>query len=137
MEGFETLFQFVTLGTAVMTLACVMLTAGFKTVVETIWPHIKKAADENDPSKTYKIPIARWWSRVILPAIPVVLGGLMGLLPIDMLFGSIEDKGSRIFYGMVVGWLSTTFYKIIKKMIETKTGVKFPSTGISEPPPKG
>jgi len=136
MEGFETLFQFVTPGTAVMTLACVMLTAGIKTVVETIWPYLKKAADENATGKTYKTPVARWWSRVILPAVPVVLGGLMGLLPVNYLFGSVQDHGSRIFYGMVVGWFSTTSYKIIKKLIETKTGVKLPSTGISEPPPK-
>jgi len=126
VEGYQALTQFFTLGTAIIALTCVMVTAGAKGLVENIWPHLKKAADENHKDVTYKTPLARWWGRVILPAIPVVLGGLMGFLPLEYLFSAIEDKGSRVFYGLVVGWLSTTIYKIVKKAIAQKTGVELP-----------
>lgn len=126
MEGYQALTQFFTLGTAIIALACVMATGVVKRLVENIWPYLKKAADENAKGVTFKTPMARWWSRVILPSISVVMGGVLGVIPADYLFGAVGDRSSRVFYGLVVGWLSTTIYKIIKKVIEKRTGVNLP-----------
>jgi hypothetical protein len=126
--------QFFTAGTAVLALSVVIFTFFIRRIVETAVPSVKKAADENQPAVTYKTQFARWWNQVILYAIPVVVGAGIGLLHVPYLF-SVEGIGdsasSRVFFGGVVGWLSSYVYKIIRMTLKKKTGIDIqPSASI-------
>lgn len=130
----QAISQFLTAGTAVLALSVVIFTFFIRRSVETAWPSVKKAADENHPDVTYKTTFARWWNQVILYAVPVIVGGGIGLLHVPYLFsveGIGESTSSRIFFGGVVGWMSSYLYKIVRMTLKQKTGVDIqPSASI-------
>lgn len=110
-------------GTFAVGVAVFVVTWFVRKVVETVWPTLKKNADENAKEFTYATPMARWWNTIILYAIPVTLGALAGLIPSDFLFGDVKDLGGRILFGAGVGWFASFLYKILRKVILKKTGV--------------
>jgi len=112
-------------GTAVLALSIVIVTFFVRRIVETAVPTAKKQNDENHPGITYMTTFARWWNSVILYAIPVVVGGAIGWAHVPYLFSveGLDTVSSRIFFGGVVGWLSSFFYKVIRMTLKKKTGV--------------
>jgi hypothetical protein len=119
-------------GTLVVAMICVIGTFFVRQIVETAAPQLKKVSDENDLTKaTYNSALARWWNKVILYALPVLIGGGCGYVPSEWLFPSIDTVGARVMVGLVIGWFSTFVYKIIRRLIKQKTGVDIPSG----PPP--
>jgi len=110
-------------GTFAVAVAVFIVTWFIRKVVEGVWPHLRKNGDENEVKMTYITPFARWWNTVILYAIPVVLGGLIGLLPSQFLHGDIKDIGGRLLFQAGVGWFSSFMYKVLRKLILKKTGV--------------
>src|SRR5262245_52216745 len=92
--------QLLNLGTMIFAVSIVIVTFFIRRIVETQWPSLRKKADENSPIVTYATTFARWYQTVILYAIPVVVGGLLGLLKITYFFPpTIETSGGRQFYG--------------------------------------
>lgn len=140
----QAISQFFTAGSAVLAISVVIATFFIRRVVETAVPSIKKMADENDPHPTYMNTLARWWNKVVLYFIPVLVGAGIGLFHIPYLF-SIEglgDTSSRVFFGGVVGWMASFIYKGVRMAIKNKTGVDIqPSRSVipggdSTPPKK-
>jgi hypothetical protein len=121
-------------GTLIIMMTCVIVTWMIKRIVETALPDLAKKADENHPSITYATPFARWWSRVIKPTMPIVIGGAVTFVPEDMLLPDLKTMGGRIMAGMVLGWFSTLAYFIVKRLIFKKTGIQLPG-GSTLPPP--
>lgn len=116
--------NFLQFGTLVLACAVFILTFFVRRIVETAVPSVKKQADENAKAVTYKTTFARWWNSVILYAIPVVIGSLIGLVNISFIFtGDIKTISGRMIFGGVVGWFSSFLYKVVRKMIIKKTGV--------------
>ena len=126
--------QLLNLGTMIFSVSIVIVTFFIRRVVETQWPALRKKSDENAPAITYSTPFARWYQTVILYAIPVVVGGLLGLLKITYFFPeAIQTPGGRLFYGGVVGWFSSAIYKIVKRAFASK-GVELPGSLMPGPP---
>lgn len=126
--------QLFNLGTMIFAVSIVIATFFIRRVVETQWPSLRKKADENAPIVTYSTTFARWYQTVILYAIPVVVGALLGLLKITYFFPeSVQTPGGRLFYGGVVGWFSSAIYKVVKKALASR-GVDLPGSLIPGPP---
>lgn len=120
--------QLLSLGSMIFAVSIVIVTFFIRRVVETQWPDLRKQADENAIATTYLNNFARWYQTVILYAIPVVVGGLLGLLKITYFFPeSIQTAGGRLFFGGVVGWFSSAIYKVVKKMLASK-GIELPGS---------
>lgn len=132
----QAISQFFTAGTAVLALSVVIITFFVRRTIETAMPWVKKQADENSPKITYATGFARWWNQVILYAIPVLIGGGLGLFDVPYLF-SVEGvgvtPGSRMFFGGCVGWMSSYIYKIIRLTLKKKTGVDIQPSGSMMP----
>lgn len=134
--------QLLGIGTLILAVSIVIATFFVRRIVETAWPQLRKQADENDSKITYYSSAARWYQTVILYAIPVVVGGLIGLLKIPYFYPeSVQTAGGRLFFGGVVGWFSSTLYKVAKRMLAQR-GIEIPSASLvpptptpSEPPP--
>lgn len=129
--------EYLTIGTGVLAVTVYIITFFIRRIVETAKPDIKKQADENDPSPTYLTPMSRWWSKVILPAIPVLAGILLGTFKVPYLFDApgLEASSSYMFFGGVVGWFSTMLYKGVRLAIKVKTGVDIGPTDSIAPGP--
>lgn len=126
--------QLLNLGTLVFAVSIVIVTFFIRRIVETLWPALRKKSDENAPVVTYSTPFARWYQTVILYAIPVVAGALLGLLKITYFFPeAIHTPGGRLFYGGVVGWFSSAIYKVVKKALAAR-GVELPGSLLPGPP---
>jgi hypothetical protein len=126
--------QLLNLGTMIFAVSIVIATFFIRRIVETQWPSLRKKADENAPLITYSTRFARWYQTVILYAIPVVVGGLLGLLKITYFFPeSVQTAEGRLFYGGVVGWFSSAIYKVVKKMLASK-GIDLPGSLMPGPP---
>jgi hypothetical protein len=125
--------QFLSTGTLVLACAVFIATFFVRRVVETAVPSLAKKADENEAGVTYETTFARWWNQVILYAIPVTLGALSGLMNIPFVFGeSIETIVGRCLYGFVVGWFSSFFYKVGRKVLVKNVGVEDPGDTLPE-----
>jgi len=117
------------LSTGTVILACAVFIATFfvRRIVETAVPKLAKKADENEKGATYETAFARWWNQVILYAIPVVFGGLVGIMNIPYVFGEeITTMPGRCLYGAVVGWFASFFYKLLRKALVKHVGVEEP-----------
>jgi mannose/fructose/N-acetylgalactosamine-specific phosphotransferase system component IIC len=110
-------------GTFAVAVAVVVVTFFLRRIVETLWPTLKKQAPETAPEVTYLSNVAMWWNTVVLYAVPVLLGVLIGLINSDFLHGDIKDVGGRILFQAGVGWFAGFLYKILRKIILKKTGV--------------
>ena len=121
-------------GPYVLSIAIFILTFFVRRIVETVWPSLKKQADANSPKTSYLSSIARWWNEVILYAVPVVFGCLIGaFVQSEFAFPQLTDAGSRIMLGGGLGWFSSFFYKSLKKAMGKKLGVSVDSTPPSPP----
>lgn len=110
--------QFLQTGTLVLAFAVFIATFFVRRIVETAVPKLAKKSDENEKGATYESAFARWWNQVILYAIPVILGSVSGLINMPFIFGeNIETTAGRCFFGAVVGWLSSFFYKVFRKLM--------------------
>lgn len=82
-----------------------------------------------DGKETYTCGWARWYNKVLLYAIPVVLGLLFALIPSKFLFGEIDSFGGKLFFSGTIGWFSSMLYKLFRVTITTifaqKFGVKY------------
>jgi hypothetical protein len=126
--------QLLTFGTMVFAVSIVIVTFFVRRIVETAWPVLRKQADENDPAITYSSSAARWYQTVVLYAIPVVAGGLIGLIKIPYFFPeTVQTAGGRLFFGGVVGWFSSAVYKVVKRML-AKRGVDLPGGSLAPSP---
>lgn len=112
-------------GTITLAVAVFVLTFFVRRICEMQWPGLKMAAGENDPAKSYPTKMSEWWNKVILYAIPVVIGALIALFRIPFVFpeDTFETTGGRVVFGVLVGWFSSYLYKIIKAAIGKKAGV--------------
>ena len=129
-----------TLGTGLLAVTIYIVTFFVRRIVETAKPDLKKAADENDPNPTYKSGMARWWSKVILPAVPVVTGALLGAFHTPYLFDApgLEKTSDAMIFGAVVGWFSTMIYKGVRLVIKKNTGVDInPNESVPPAPDAG
>ena len=121
------------LSTGTIILACSVFIATFfvRRIVETAVPKLAVKADANEPGVTYETAFARWWNTVILYAIPVVFGALVGIVNIPYIFGEeITTMPGRCLYGGVTGWFASFFYKLLRKALVKHVGVTEPE----EPP---
>ena len=119
-------------GVAVLCISVVILTFFIRRVVETAWPALTKKADENSPEMTYLTTSARWWNKVVLPAIPVLCGIGLSVANIQYFFQQqegLEDVWARIFFGGGVAWMSSFLYKILRQVIKQRAGVTLPDDG--------
>lgn len=131
--------QLLNFGTMILAVSIVIATFFIRRIVETGWPVLRKQADENDPAVTYSSSAARWYQTVILYAIPVVVGGLIGLMKVPYFFPeSVQTPSGRMFFGGVVGWFSSAVYKVVKRSL-AKRGIDLPGGSIvpTPPPPAG
>lgn len=125
--------QLLNLGTMILAVSVVIMTFFIRRVVETIWPSLRKKADENARAITYSTPMARWYQTIILYFIPVAVGGLISLLQITYFFPeSVQTASGRLFFGGVVGWFSSAVYKVVKKILASK-GIELPGSLAPDP----
>lgn len=133
----DALDQLLNFGSLIFAVSVVIATFFVRRTVETAWPHLRKQADENAPQVTYSTQFARWYQTVILYAIPVVVGGLIGLIDVPYFFpDSVQTMEGRLFFGGVVGWFSSALYKVAKRIL-AKKGIDIPGASMapSAPPP--
>jgi hypothetical protein len=129
--------EYLTIGTGILAVTVYIITFFVRRIVETIRPGLKKQADENHPDVTYLTSMSRWWSKVILPAIPVVAGVVLGAFHTPYLFDApgLTKGAPSMFFGAVVGWFSTMLYKGVRLAIKNKTGVDIsPSDSVAPTP---
>jgi hypothetical protein len=83
--------------------------------------------------------MAEYWHTMILRAIPLVTGGVIGIWYIDLLHGDMKQMSSRILFGAIAGFMSAAGYKAVRVIFFKKTGVKLPGgdTVPPAPPPAG
>jgi undecaprenyl pyrophosphate phosphatase UppP len=92
-------------------------------VVENIFPClVHKAADGED----YKSAISRWWNTVILYAIPPAWGvAIAFFIRNTALFpDSFREWQTAIVFGIAFGSMSGLLYKLLKRVLAAKAGVK-------------
>lgn len=129
----EVVTSFLSYKSILLTIAVVILTFFIRRIVETAVPSAKKAAHENDPAKTYLNVFAEWWNKVILYAIPVLVGLVLAITVKELAPESLKTGGLSI-YGAVVGWFSSFLYKVFRKVVQQKTGLNLPSASTAPPP---
>lgn len=125
-------------GALVLGLAIFIGTFIIRRIVETAFPSAKKKADANDPKPSYETAFARWWNEVILYALPSIVGAVLCLANISAISQDVDIKTTtdRIIFGVVIGFLSGFFYKLIRRMVFKRTGVDLaPTRGGSVEPP--
>lgn len=120
----EAISNFLQYGTLILACAVYIITFLIRRITETAIPSIKKQADANDPKLSYKTAFSRWWNEVILYVLPIIVGCLFGLVKAPFMFGDdVKTVSGRIIVGGVIGWLSSFLYKVVKKLLVSKTGI--------------
>lgn len=130
----EVVSSLLSYSSVILSLAVVILTFFIRGVVEVAVPSVKKAADENSPDVTYKTSFSEWWNKVILYAIPVVIGATLAVTVKDLAPQGFVGAGGALIYGAIVGWFSSFLYKVFRKILKARTGLDLPGSG-SVPPP--
>lgn len=112
-------------GLFAIVVACITIPSIIRRIVETAWPSVVSL--KKDGHEVFPNGMSRWWNKVILYALPVLVGTLLGLVKSEFLFGAhITTRAGRMFYGMQLGFLSGFLFKILCQLILIKTGVKVP-----------
>lgn len=120
-------------GTLVVAVVCVIATFFIRQTVETAIPSLK--AVRHQGLVTYLSGWARWWNQVVLYALPVCTGGLLGLMKSTWVWPQVTT-GVRILLGVVIGWFSTLIYKVVRQAIKSRLQIDLPDvpTPASVPP---
>jgi len=75
-----------------------------------------------------KVPLTKtslFWRDLFLPILPILIGGFFGYFITSYPYpAGINDISSRILFGLVGGMMSGTIYRIIKKIVLAKVGLK-------------
>src|SRR5688572_22427091 len=117
--------EFLGIHTLIFSFICWVGTFFVRRIVENIWPHLKKQADENSPSTTYLTPMSRWWNQVILYLVPVALGAFAAAVATAYPFpAGIQSLSARLFFGTVIGFFSGYLYKVVRQIVARVTGVQ-------------
>jgi len=88
---------------------CIM-TAAFVFVVRKVVEHFWSKANAT-----------KWWRDLLLPIMPIIFGGLIGLVakmypyPAD-----VKSLSGRVIFGVVAGMLGGNVYRTIKSIIKSK-----------------
>ena len=83
-------------------------------------PGVKKVktADKDGTHILYSNKFSEWWNDVILYALPIVLGVLIGGLAKQTFWPEFAPtRLGGIFYGAIAGWASGFVYRIVKKLL--------------------
>ena len=76
----------------------------------------------------------RFWTELVLPILPVVLGGGGGYLAKMYPFpDGITSASARIAFGLVAGLLSGLLYRIIKGILASKLAAIVPAGNPEDP----
>jgi len=68
------------------------------------------------------------WSDLVLPILPIVLGGLFAVTMYKFPFlDKLPSWGTRAFYGCVAGGGSGVLYRVIRTILKKKYGVNLSS----------
>ena len=126
------------IGIIIIAMVAVIGTWFVRAIVETLAKDYLRKDDGSYPSR-----LSRWWFRVVLPVLPVLFASLMSAIPSESFFGKklLADAVARFFFCLVIGWFSTTIYRIVKYLVKLRTGIEMPSgppsleTYTSQPPP--
>lgn len=124
--------------TLIFAAVCWIGTFFIRRVVEARWPWLRKAAGALEGKATYSTPTAMWWNQVVLYTIPPALGAVVALLNVITLPVSLQSTGSRVLFGVVIGFFSGYLFKIFKPLIVRIFGLKdsdLPAGSV--PPPAG
>lgn len=114
--------------TVILMIAVVIGTFFVRRVIETAFPKVKQAAPETAAGVTYTNRAAVWWNQVALYFIPVLMGAAMAFLFKDLVaLDTFNSKAGLALYGALAGWFSSTGYKVVRKLVQTKTGVDLPA----------
>jgi H+/Cl- antiporter ClcA len=97
----------------VFALAVFIVTHFVKKLIEAVVPAVRK----DTPLTTAQ----RVWELVVLPSLPVLVGVLVGVMAKSWPWPpGITTPGARAVLGVVVGFFSTWFYRILKAIIQEK-----------------
>lgn len=100
-------------------LSIVAVVLVIKTVVEYMMSVYAAAAKES-----------KLWNKLILPILPIVWGGLLGLILRKFPYpDALIHAGDRVVFGLVAGLLSTFIYSVVKGLLGQKIGAMFGSSG--------
>lgn len=128
------LSTFLHTGTLALGVAVVIITSFIRRILETYIPTIRQKSDEDSPGATYGNRWARFYNKVGVYYLPVLIGVLIGLLvDSDFLFGSIDTRDGRVFFAMVVAWFSRDVYKFVRGVINRGED-QGPDSRLPEPP---
>lgn len=65
-----------------------------------------------------------YWSEIVLPILPPVLGALIALVAVSYPYPEIvKTAGVRVFYGLGMGFFSGWAYRVFKSVLKKLTGV--------------
>lgn len=92
----------------------VMFCMGVATITSVIRNMVEFAYE--DAKKT------KLWTKLILVVMPVVIGGIAGAFLTGPYPEGINDRDSRIIYGIVAGLFSSQLYRILKGILNAKIG---------------
>jgi energy-converting hydrogenase Eha subunit A len=103
--GGQLLTQFFSLPTFMFTLGLGILVVALRRLVERV---SERVAD------------ASWWTSLILPSLPVILGGIIAMVATMYPFPEIFAKAAsaRFFYGIVCGFFSSKVYRIGRALLK-------------------
>lgn len=126
----EAVSHLLSTGAMMMGLVSFIGTFILRRVVETAVPSAKKKADANENGISYETVFARWWNEVFLYVLPAAVGGSVGFANIPYIFAGmgIETWGGRVTFGIVMGFFSGFFYKVVRKALKAATGVDITPT---------
>jgi hypothetical protein len=96
--------------------------------LESIWPSLRKQAGELAAAPMYTSRTAVIWNELGLHILPVLIGGLVGLIHSEFLHGPLQLWGDRVMFDCGIGWFSGTLYKGVSKMLSAKLGIDIDPT---------
>lgn len=71
-----------------------------------------------------RLKVNHYWADIVLPSLPVLIGGLAGLLWSSFPYPLENPSWSfRVLLGIVAGYASAWAVRIVKAIIKDKTGV--------------